>query len=756
MTYDRPTYLKHTLLSAATMKHCIALLAFFICSSIGLQASHFLGFSMYYEQRGGDTLRVHQLEYVECTGVAIAPFWQVNMTSATSCPVPPSGPMMIVSQVEVTPICSSVQTSCQNSSSLIYGLMEVHLARDYDMAGQTCPEYILRYDNCCRSPNFSNIQNPSSTGIRVESKVSLQGYQQTNSSPVWRDMFPRYVYNATTANDTYDLGATDPDGDSLVYSLVSAEQNSGPVAYAVSYSPTAPFGTAYTVNLDSETGFMTLQSNTGALLTCSVVILVEEYRNGVKLGEIKREIAVTTFNLPQGAPANPPTMTGVVAVHGGYQFGDTALIPVNGASCIDVAAEDIDAGDITRLRGYYFDDASPYYFADTNNLPATNVYGEDPVGRFCITPMAEGNFEFYASAKDSACANVALDLAKYTIVVGDTGKVWPGDANNDLIANNLDLLALGLSFGNTGTTRPNASNNWVGQPSLPWQDTIAGGIDFKYQDCNGSGIVNADDTLAIVQNYGLTHTKTGGLSGGPNDPPLRVAFPMDSFQVGDTVEVPIFLGDSAIMGQNIYGIAFSLNYDETIVDSASFQVDFTNNWIGSNPNELSLSYDHWALGKCDAAYVRTDHQVASGMGQIATATFVIIDNIDGKKETIVSDTLYLEFSDVTLIGLDGLNMPVNIINDEVIVWESIVDNGPPSRSNEIKIFPNPASNFVRVRTESAPMLGLEMLDMQGRLVLELKDEALEYRLQTEQAPAGLYFLRIHTPLGVTTRKLLIE
>lgn len=739
----------------AAMKNAIALLALLFSASISLFGSHYLGFSVTYEQRGGDTLRVHQYDYIDCNLTVINPFWLTSVTNSFLCGSPSSGPIVAFPVVEVTPICPSVQTTCSGSSVPIYGIWEAHQYRDYDFAGLVCPEYEFTYSHCCRSPNVNNL-NSSTPAIYGKAKVTQLGYTSTNSSPVWRDQAPRFIFNASTADNAYDLGADDPDGDSLVYTLVAAETPTGPAAYNPGYSPTSPLGPTFNVSLDSQTGFLQIQSNPGSFVNCVIVVLAEEYRNGAKLGEIRKDFFVTSFNFPQGAPVNPPTVTGVVGITGGYLFGDTAVIPVGTTSCIDIQSDDLDPGDISRIRGYYFDDASPYYLAYPNNTPANNVYGEDPVARFCISPLAKGAYDYYISAKDSTCATVAIDIAKFHLIAGDTAKVWPGDANNDLVANNVDLLALGLSFGNTGPQRPSASNNWVGQPAMPWQDTISGGIDQKYQDCNGSGQVDADDTLAIVLNYGLTHMKTGAANGGPNDPTLRLAFPMDSFQVGDTVHVPIYLGDSSVMAQNVYGIAFTVNYDQTLVDTGSFSIDFNGNWMGAAPNELSLSYDLWAQGQCDAAYVRTDLQVVSGMGQIATASFVIIDNIDGKRQTLISDTLYLDFSAVTLIGLDGMAYPVNTMGDEAIVWESILDQGAAPRSSEVLVFPNPAQNLVRIRNVSASMLGLEVVDMQGRSILLDESEATEYRLQTAAFPRGIYFLRIRTAEGRLTKKLLLD
>ncbi|MEO1451717.1 MAG: hypothetical protein AAFV07_19465, partial [Bacteroidota bacterium] len=89
--------------------------------------------------------------------------------------------------------------------------------------------------------------------------------------------------------------------------------------------------------------------------------------------------------------------------------------------------------------------------------------------------------------------------------------VWPGDANYDLVANNQDLLAIGVAFGLTGPPRANASLNWTGQPSVDWTDTLPGGINFKHADTDGNGVVNTADTVAINLNYGLTHNKNEGV-----------------------------------------------------------------------------------------------------------------------------------------------------------------------------------------------------------------------------------------------------
>jgi len=53
--------------------------------------------------------------------------------------------------------------------------------------------------------------------------------------------------------------------------------------------------------------------------------------------------------------------------------------------------------------------------------------------------------------------------------------VWPGDANSDGVANNFDVLELGIAAGSVGPVRPGANIFWTGQSGTPWSNTYANG-----------------------------------------------------------------------------------------------------------------------------------------------------------------------------------------------------------------------------------------------------------------------------------------
>jgi len=77
----------------------------------------------------------------------------------------------------------------------------------------------------------------------------------------------------------------------------------------------------------------------------------------------------------------------------------------------------------------------------------------------------------------------------------------------------LDILPIGIYFRSTGNARENISYNWTANefPAL-WEDEAAAPA-----DCNGDGIVNISDVLAIGLNMGKLHQVTLNSQSQPID-----------------------------------------------------------------------------------------------------------------------------------------------------------------------------------------------------------------------------------------------
>lgn len=171
--------------------------------------------------------------------------------------------------------------------------------------------YTAAYQTCCRIFPLENVltQNQPAQGEGSTYSCIIPGTNQlasgNNSSPQFRTELTRVCYKSKF---TFDFGATDPDGDSLVYSFCDAynrgnSTNSANVTpsappyqsvnYINGYSASSPLGSGATIN--SKTGLISGISpqNSGRYVVC---VCIDEYRNGVIIGHHRKDFILTVSN----------------------------------------------------------------------------------------------------------------------------------------------------------------------------------------------------------------------------------------------------------------------------------------------------------------------------------------------------------------------------------------------------------------------------------------------------------------------------
>ena len=183
-------------------------------------------------------------------------------------------------------------------------------------------------------------------------------------------------------------------------------------------------------------------------------------------------------------------------------------------------------------------------------------------------------------------ANGCYNSTTVNIAVNNTCQdVWPGDANSDAVADNLDVLELGLHYLQTGAARASVSNAWQSDFSTNWIGTISNGKNVNHSNCNGDGIINDDDTLAIYNNYNLTHVfKTEQTT---TNPQLSIIPDQTSVAKGTWGTSSIYLGSATASITNLNGVAFTVNFDNTLIDLNSVWLEYPSSFINvSNYNLL--------------------------------------------------------------------------------------------------------------------------------------------------------------------------
>lgn len=203
--------------------------------------------------------------------------------------------------------------------------------------------YTLVYQRCCRNSAIQSI--PTNTGATYIAHIANDSFP-VNSSPRFSQRPPMFI--CADSYLQFDNSATDPDGDSLSYSLVNAFDGASsacpdpspaatgsgcpiaasappyiPVAYYAPYDPLNPTNSpsnSGNFQIDPVTGLLTgIPNQTGIFI---VAVAVSEFRNGVYIGQTIRDYQfnIVTCNVPtvnlvyQPGTFNPATNYGV------YQF----------------------------------------------------------------------------------------------------------------------------------------------------------------------------------------------------------------------------------------------------------------------------------------------------------------------------------------------------------------------------------------------------------------------------------------------------
>jgi hypothetical protein len=212
-------------------------------------------------------------------------------------------------------------------------------------------------------------------------------------------------------------------------------------------------------------------------------------------------------------------------------------------------------------------------------------------------------------------------------VLLDDDCVWPGDVNYDNIVNYLDLLPVGLNYGASGSTRPNANFAFNAQPCQDWSSTQANGRNLKHADCNGNGIIDNNDPAAIQLNYSQTH---GTAPANPvnSTSPIALSAALGtapaSFSPNTIVRIDLYANNTQNLNVTAYGFGFDVNYQfPNCVKVNSAYIDFTGSWLGTNGVNMATVQKNFLnsnlkSGHIEVAMTRLNHQNQNGYGKVGT------------------------------------------------------------------------------------------------------------------------------------------
>jgi hypothetical protein len=381
------------------------------------RASHAMGADITYSYVGPNQYLVTFSFYRDCSGIPAPSLLDLDIDNSCGFVVPSVYLVpTILSPTQFSPLCPSSISTCNGGT--FTGLEE------WVYTG------IVTLPGPCADWNFSHSESARNTAITttnfggnlfVYAKLNnLNGI--INSSPTFSNKPVPFACVGQTFN--FNHAAYDAEGDSLVYEIITPR--TGPsladtISFTAPYTPTQPILSNPPMSFDMATGDFSMKPTQTDVSILAV--LVNEFRGGVLIGQVERDIQITVLNCNNDLPI----VTGVNGSPIKNIFACT-----NEQNCFYITAIDADATNSTQLT---WDNSIP-------GMTITNSGGTRDTAFFCWTPSISdttGNpYYFTVTANDDNCPYFGVVTSTFSLTVDTSANCSPTIINT-LPKNPIDI-----------------------------------------------------------------------------------------------------------------------------------------------------------------------------------------------------------------------------------------------------------------------------------------------------------------------------
>lgn len=327
-----------------------------------------------------------------------------------------------ISDIEITPVCpdEANNTKCININNPIPGIKRYVYKGDFALNSTSAnwefsfEGYVTAGSSAGRTPLITNADVLSGSSL-MYLKAKLNNLVSSNSNCTFTS--PPTPFFCLNKFQTYNIGAVDPDGDSLHFALVDAQSSTVPnspppvnITYYNPYTATAPLPTAAgNFSFNANNGQMNFTPN--LVKNCVVVNKVEEYRNGILVGSSMREMTFIILNncnnnLPLDTIGNPGNAS---IINDNGQGIVQACQGQNGHITFDVGATDPD-GDNIEITWNGLPTGATATVANNNSTSPVFTFDWN-----ISTGVAAGDYSFFITFTDDGCPLASAKTVSKTV-----------------------------------------------------------------------------------------------------------------------------------------------------------------------------------------------------------------------------------------------------------------------------------------------------------------------------------------------------
>ena len=677
------------------------LLLILILSGIGLSqvmATHIIGSEISHEYIGNHNYVVQIKLYRDCSGIPMTNnYATVTMDRLDNDQGTFTANLPLIGSIDVTGVCSSEPTICTGNPNATFGIEEYIYKDTVNVPFDVVSGGVVFYWSSCCYPN--SVTTLASTNLFNYSIAYYNFNVYNNQSPQFHDKPINYTCVGEQLN--YGNSLVNKEKDSILYSLTDCprftDYNSNgvyvePTFYNASYSGTQPFTTQSPITIDPNTGMISFTPTVAAI--GPMCVMVEEYRNGIKISEKVRSVLLNIRNCSNANPSvsgfnGTASATGVT--------GTTTMTNLNIGQqiCFDIQGYD-DIGQNVTLNHSNNLAGATYTVSNLGNNPTLNV---------CWTPTVDdvGIHIFSVIAEDDNCPTLGKSIQTYKFSVNAPysiqGRVFQPDGSllSDAEIQLYDTTGTLIGIENTTNgfyrfvmninNSPNQSYYIAAIPNSSFN-----GLDKTY---HGDVPVPQYSTTIPVYNNRTNIANINALEANTTTGNGEISGLIKSVATGNIVP------DTRIVLVDNNG-----NYLKDVIADQSGFVQFT--------DLANVTYPIWV----DDFNIDND---------IAPPVDIALTPIHDNVEFLLHDT-YLE-----------LSYPTNTKSKELL--------------DQVQIIPNPTNGLLHL-TFPTTVIQIEIIDVNGRL-LEQKvvQNQVNTTLNLSDLPNQIYLIRLITENGVVTKRI---